>query len=957
MDRRGSFAILALGVGAAAVGCAAGGGDGDGPEPAARLAPAPAQAQADPRRLAEAGTRVEQLADRAAQEALGELTRLHAEQITRRLRELPPERAAAAQRYFAERRAEPTRLGLRYTAQGTPRSLEGPGFRIPAEALGLPAGAPARRIADAFVARFGALWKVEPGAFSDALVREIRRDRQTGPRTVSIEYRQLVDGVPVLGATLGAHVDEQSSELVAVTGHFVPAHGISTRARVTEAEAQRAAEEAVPGRTSAPRLALDEQHGRLALVWVVDVVSDAGELERVLVDAGPRSGSAAPAIVARRPLGRAALDRQHWDLRSRTDLSVATCQKWQLGWPPSGCSASCAPCTTDPRRCDECACIAAGDPADCETAIWRYGESSGCAPDGVPVGEGACNPDALVCWDQSQAAYDYWQTRFGRDSWDDAGAPMWTKSRWNSAFAAGMATVWDRDLDGVPELQWVSILTGAANPWLLGHELGHVLQFGTHPDDGTDESLYGTYGASLESLADVHGHRYVDNPLPSACTGTDLTHYTELWTASGTFYAQTNKGIGNCQAWLMAQESFGSWWHKGVTTTPTAPDVFDQIWYRALDVYEQSGDGYFEWWDHLVSAAFDLYDWSPPMFAAGSSTDAVGNWTTFQSIGGEPRADERVAAVSWDGAPSGPCVFYRPRWDASRIMWQCYTGNIWFQPQPFNDPAVDPAASEPTAAYRYESGKIYAYVLWRGTDDRIHYRRFDLDGFVIGSPADLGPSHLSAGPVAAAGTWETAFVDRLVVVYHPLAHPTWLYATHLGSTSAPTDLGGSFDSDAPPAMAAYPYPGRVYVVRPDFSPSRRLGYRSYSVSGGWTVKRDLTALYAGDPGIDESVVRTDRGVALGEYGRSDPRLRMTFVTLPASGGARELWYATLEERVVGELERQRYRAVPLAAVTPFTSSQAGGLAEDRWGFPLWHFWAQGPVAGKPELGHARTHSD
>ncbi len=483
------------------------------------------------------------------------------------------------------------------------------------------------------------------------------------------------------------------------------------------------------------------------------------------------------------------------------------------------------------------------------------------------------------------------------------------------------------------------------------------MQYGSVTDTGSWDSLYGTYGAAMESNADVHGYRYRNEPLPdTSCTGFDLTHYTELMTAPGTFYAQVDKQIGNCQSWLMSQTRFGGWWHKGVTVTPTAPGVFDQIWYRALDAYEHTGDSYFEWWDHQVSAAFDLYGWSPPLFAAGNSTDAVGNWTPMEGLDSSPRPDERIAAVGWEGASQGPCVFYRPSWHAGRIMYQCRWGDTWFQQSPFNDPAIDPAASEPAAAYRYEGGKIYAYVLWRGTDNRIHYRRFDLDDFEIGPPADLGPSHLTAGPVAAAGTWETPFVDRLVVVYHPLAQPTWLFATHLGSADPAMDLGASFDSDAPPAMAAYPYPGRVYVMRPDPSPSRRLAYRSYSVSGGWTPKRDLTALYAGDEGIDENVVRTDRGVALGQYGRSDDRLRMTFVTLP-SGGARELWYATFSETAPGTLGRERYRAVPLAAVTAFTSSAAGGLVEDKSGHPLWHFWGQGAIAGSPELHHWRTHSD
>src|SRR5690606_19148702 len=107
------------------------------------------------------------------------------------------------------------------------RSIEGPSFRISAAALGLGSGAGARSIADAFVKRFAALWKVEPSAFRDALVRETSHGE-----TIAVEYRQLHAGLPVLGGVVTLLVDTRSSELAAVRGEFVAIGDLVTRPRI-----------------------------------------------------------------------------------------------------------------------------------------------------------------------------------------------------------------------------------------------------------------------------------------------------------------------------------------------------------------------------------------------------------------------------------------------------------------------------------------------------------------------------------------------------------------------------------------------------------------------------------------------------------------------------------------------------------------------------------------------------
>ncbi|HVH99006.1 MAG TPA: hypothetical protein VM869_09860 [Enhygromyxa sp.] len=895
--------------------------------------------------------------DQQAAHALADLRSLHAKAITRRLAALDADARAEADRYFVTRGLDPTSLPLRYTSAGTPRSILTPGFRLDARdlELGREGGDPLA-LADAFIQRFAPLWKVDAQAFAEADLQ-----RHPSGDVISIVYRQRHRGLEVIPATLAVHVDTNEAAIIGVTGGFVPIGELSVEPKLGAEEAAERVEPRSGERIGEPSLVIWSGHRSSGdatphLAWKLPLGDEQGPLRRVLVDAIDGE------VLLDEDTALESKQRVHWDHHGL--YGDRMCHSWETSWPPSGCHASCAPCVADPRACASCACPdpTEPDPPECFDDIWRYVETSGCVGDGLPLGEGACDSQAQLAWDRSGDAYDYWWTSFGRDSWDGAGGTVFSKTGvYFGGGVAGQARMFDEDGDNTPELAWASINDGSASDGLLGHELGHVLQYGSWIDDGSFDSMYGTAGAAMESNADWHSYRYLDDPIYSACTSSDLTHYTHLWTSPGTFFAQVNKYIGNCQGWLMSQALFGNWWHRGVTTTPIAPADFDKVWYRALDVYHHTSDDYFTWWDSLGAAAFDVFGWSAALDAAVDSTDAVGRWTAPDELMADLRPDERYASLSWAGASHGPCLFYRPTWDSTRIMYQCrWNGTTWFQTTPLNDPAVDPAASEPATAYRYESGKIYGYVLWRGTDDRIHYRRFDLDTLTKGPPGDLGPGHLTSGPVAAASVWETAFVDRLVIVYHPKDHPTWFYWTYLGSPSAGVDMGPSFDTDAPPAMAAYPYPGRAYFVRPNFAggtTSRRLRYASYTFTGGWTAATDLTALYDADTHMLPGVVRTDRGVSLAAYGASDERLRMSFVTLPLTSGDRELWLATLRESTVGVLGREDYRAVPLESLTPYTSQSAGALAPDPMGAPLWHFWGRGTVVNQPRLHESRMHSD
>lgn len=877
-------------------------------------------------------------------EAIERLEQLHARRIER---DLPTE----ALTVFARRGIDPEALSYRFSADGTPVRITGHTLALTAEDLALAPETSVRGLADGFVARFCGLWDVEPSSFEDATVHVTP---SSSAARSSVHYRQFHADVPVVGGHVVVHVDTtdpRAPVIVGVSGAFLDVGKLDARPTV-ETDAAMASVSVEPGETleepmltvwSASRSGVDVPP---RLAWKVPVSRDGHTARYVYVDA--LDGAELQSEVAE----LYSLQRSMFDMRAATGSTPYTCQNWSAA---ASCGSHCADCATDPAECALCTCPYPGDPVGCDAQIWRYDESTGCVADGSPLGETSCDSAAQQLWADAEKAHGFWASAFGRDSWDGAGAWMHLisstdPSPGSSPGFAGVAFPRDLDGDGAYDVSTVAIRSGAGGPWLHGHEFGHMLQHGTVDYDGL--SFYGQGKDAMEHHADLHAFRYRGLRLSPGydCSGPDLFHYTRFRLA-GT--AQANKYIGNCHGWLM-HKSGGATTHYGVSVLPQSPDVYDDIWFAALDDHFSSTEGYFGWWNDIVQGAADVYGFTSPYFTALEARDAIGGWTDHRSVSTGVQPEDRYAAASVQGNANTPCVFYRYTGSTTRIAFSCRSGSGWGPYTSFNDLAVDPAASEPTATYRYESGQTILYVAWAGTDNRIHYRTYDPSTNVIGPPQDLGPNHLTDGPVAIAPVLETGSLDRVVVVYHPLAHPTWFYWTHIGSTSPGIDMGPSFDSEAAPALTPFPYYSRLYFVRPDSMSSAtpgRLRYTSYTLDDGWGPAQDLTALFETDAYIQAGAVTSDRGVALTAYGRTSSRLRMTWVT-PTSA---EQWYATLSESSPGVLERDGYRAVPLAS-TAGAARSAGGLTADPSGYPMFHFTGQGGSTA-PKLFEWRTYSD
>lgn len=911
----------------------------------------------------------------AADDAYEELHALHRAGVQRGIDALD-ENEQRLYEEWRQRSGEDLRdLRMRFTAAGTPRDIVAPGFRIRAEDLGLDGPVSAEELAAAFLARYGSLWRVAPSVFSAADRRVQHHDSTNGRPAVSVIYQQRHAGLRVADSRISIHVDAASSDIVAVTGSFLDVRGLPTTPTLSTEDAAAAV---VPeDGESIERAELiiwspyrNGTSSAATLAYRLSVIDRAGLSTRnVVVDA--RTGERLQDV----PTVMYALKRSLWDLRG--SYSADECQRWQSTLEPhpdelDQCPPQCDACVTDIYYCALCTC--ADDPMDtiCEDEIWRYDEVAGCVANGDPIGEGACGADALQLWSDAAQAYGYWSTSFSRDSWDNSGRWIWLKVNPYNFHAAGAAQAKRVDDDEEIDLVQVTINGGLAAPWLDGHELGHVLQYGLNSINFDDIGFYTQGFDVIEHNADAHAFRYrglslgQGEPFGSGyrCDQHNhaVGHYTRYETAFlGSF---VNKRIGNCHGWLMTS---GPTDHYGVDIAETTSLAqYDQIWFRTLDLYFDTSGNYFDWWNRLVTSSYDLFGISSAFFATYWSTIAIGRWSEYFTVGSAVPKSDRYAAAGWQHASRGPCVFYRGEGSSSnRIYWQCLHNGAWTTAQQFNNHLIDPTASEPSATFRYESGKEYMYVFWRGTNNRIRYRRFDVDTFTIGAASDMGASHLTSDVPVAAPIYESPSIDRLVVVYHPLSTPTWFYATHVGSADPPHDLGPSYDSDLPGAIVGYPYYNRIYFVRPNLSGgagSRQVRYASYTMTGGGTwsappTGNNLTQLYNANPLMTPNVVRSNRGVVLAEYGvGSTKRLRMVFTTLDGIDGP-ELWYATLQESTPGQLTTGDYHAVPLAPLTDGSSSSAGGLAVGPAG-SLIHFWGQGGSTGvSPKIYEWRTASD
>ncbi|KKD54228.1 peptidase M4 family protein [Paenibacillus polymyxa] len=229
--------------------------------------------------------------------------------------------------------------------------------------------------------------------------------------------------------------------------------------------------------------------------------------------------------------------------------------------------------------------------------------------------------------------YDYYKSKFGRNSIDGRGLQLRSTvhygSRYNNAFWNGSQMTYG-DGDGS------TFIAFSGDPDVVGHELTHGVTEYT-----SNLEYYGESGALNEAFSDVIGN---DIQRKNWLVGDDIytpniagdalrsmsnptlydqpDHYSNLYKGSSdNGGVHTNSGIINKAYYLLAQ---GGTFH-GVTVNGIGRDAAVQIYYSAFTNYLTSSSDFSNARAAVIQAAKDLYGAnSAEATAAAKSFDAVG---------------------------------------------------------------------------------------------------------------------------------------------------------------------------------------------------------------------------------------------------------------------------------------------------------------------------------------------
>lgn len=258
-----------------------------------------------------------------------------------------------------------------------------------------------------------------------------------------------------------------------------------------------------------------------------------------------------------------------------------------------------------------------------------YTANSGSSTPGtLLISEGGSSSDSVAqtAHSNSGATYDYYYNTFRRDSFNNAGATITTTvhygSSYNNAFWNGQQMVYG-DGDG-------NVFSPLGNSLdVVAHELTHAVTQYTadlvysYESGALNESYSDVFGAMVDRNdwllgEDVYTPHTPGDALRSLSSPTTygqpdhMNNYVN--TSSDNGGVHTNSGIPNKAAYNIA--------------TIIGKEKMEQIWYRTLTVYLNSGSQFTDARDASVQAAADLYG------SGSAEVTAVRNGFAAVGIGG-----------------------------------------------------------------------------------------------------------------------------------------------------------------------------------------------------------------------------------------------------------------------------------------------------------------------------------
>jgi Zn-dependent metalloprotease len=412
---------------------------------------------------------------------------------------------------------------------------------------------------------------------------------------VHVRIDQSIAGLRVVGADMIVHADARTGKVIGVNGRFVADRGLPRQARV----AANAAIEYAAGDfgieaslvTGIPELTyVVAEDDSIHLAWtnLVSYTNEEGEqLDRIFADALTGAG------VARHPQIMRAKNRQTYTCNNGTSLPG--------------------------------------------TLLFNEGGSS-------------ADLTAMAAYNNAGKTYDYYFTKHGRDSYNNAGATLRSSvhysSSYNNAFWNGSQMVYG-DGDGVTFSPLAKSLD------VVAHELTHAVTGVTaglvysNESGALNEAMSDCFGAAVEAYSDgsVNADVWkVGDEIYTPGTPGDALRTMNDPAAAGDFDyyptryvgtadnggVHTNSGIQNLAFYLLVS---GGTHPRGKTSqvvTGIGMAAAEKIFYRALDVYATSSTNFRIMRNYTVQAAGDLYGaGSANQTQTGNAWTAVGNlWTT-----------------------------------------------------------------------------------------------------------------------------------------------------------------------------------------------------------------------------------------------------------------------------------------------------------------------------------------